>query len=96
MKDKLVVEKIAERADGMPVVTFEVMDDSPKVTTLTFAADRLPVGLLEKLKENLYLMAEYDSERILSAELLTEESDAALKSAQSRLHALFAKGKGKK
>lgn len=96
MKNKLVVERITKREDGTPLIIFEVMDDAPTVTTLTFGADQMPEGLLDQLKVNLYLMAEYDAERILSAELLPEESDAALKSAQNRLHALFAKGKRKK
>ena len=93
MKKKLVVEKIARRVDGKRIFSFEVKGSAPGIETLIYTEEQLPPILAEELAENDYVMAEYDAERIYTAEILKEETAAVLRSAEDRLHALFAKGK---
>lgn len=77
---KLILDRIELNGHGKKIAVFENDDEFINVSE-----DEMPLGLMEKLSSGIMIEAEYANGKILSAELLVNETEKKRVEMKSRL-----------
>ena len=88
---RIILDRIETLENGKRIAVFEFPDES----FVNIHEDNLPNGMIDKFIDGIILDAVYENGKIVSAELLFEETEKKKKEMQKRLNKLFNRNKNK-